>query len=243
MTVVFVPPSGLPSDSRKKSLAKNPDVERQDKFRKDPRVPVEFRADDVDYVNSTLDRGHLANSANYRTTQTLNDDTFYFSNMSPQVGIGFNRHYWGRLERSIRDLAKDETVARVFVFTGQIFMPEQAPERGEAPSDNSSNEFTVTYRFIGANHVPVPTHYFKSILAVRDDKNSGGKPRLRLWSYILPNEAIDSDRNIDDFAVTTDYLEHWAGFNLWSNLAADIAGDLESKKIAAWQELPASSVD
>ena len=58
------------------SLELGTSVDRQDRFRVDPRVPVEFRANDADYTNSTRDRGHLANSANHRGTQAANDDTF-----------------------------------------------------------------------------------------------------------------------------------------------------------------------
>ena len=224
----------------RESLEPGTDVDRQDRFRVDPRVPVEFRANDADYTNSTRNRGHLANSANHRGTQAANDDTFYFSNMSPQVGVGFNQHYWARLENSVRNLAERPEIARVYLFTGPLFMPDEQPARGTAPADNSTDEFAVTYRFIGANHVPVPTHYFKAILAVRDDRLSTGlgTPRFQMWAYILPNQAIDSTTAIQDFGVTTDFLEHWAGFDLWSRLAEDIEANLESSTRAPWEPLP-----
>ena len=86
------------------SLQVGTGVDRQDRFRRDPRIAEEFRAELPDYVNSDRDRGHLANSANHRLTQAQNDDTFYLSNMSPQVGVGLNQAYWRRLEDSIRNL-------------------------------------------------------------------------------------------------------------------------------------------
>lgn len=37
-------------------------------------------------------------------SQAAMDETFYLSNISPQVGSGFNRDYWARLEAFIRSL-------------------------------------------------------------------------------------------------------------------------------------------
>lgn len=34
------------------------------------------------------------------------DDTFSLTNISPQVGKGFNRDYWARFEKYVRDLTK-----------------------------------------------------------------------------------------------------------------------------------------
>ena len=48
---------------------------------------------------SGFDRGHLAPAANHRLNQAICDETFLMSNMSPQVGAGFNRDKWEHLER------------------------------------------------------------------------------------------------------------------------------------------------
>jgi DNA/RNA endonuclease G (NUC1) len=40
------------------------------------------------------DRGHLAPAANHKISQDAMRDTFVLSNISPQVGKGFNRDYW-----------------------------------------------------------------------------------------------------------------------------------------------------
>ena len=225
------------------SLVVGTGVDRQDLFREDPRIPVELRAALDDYSGSGRDRGHLANSANHRLTQAMNDDTFYLSNMSPQVGNSFNRHYWARLEASVRNLAERPDIARVYLFTGPLFMPDDAPDQGTAPSNNGSDEFSVTYRFVGPNHVPEPTHYFKAVFAVRDDRLGPPEdtPRYQMWAFILPNEAIASNTPIGDFGVTTDFLEHWAGFDLWDKLADDAEADLESHTETPWEPLPPSS--
>jgi endonuclease G len=62
------------------------------KFQEDPDVPALFRSKLADYTKSGYDRGHMAPAGDAVADQTAMDQTFYLSNMSPQVGIGFNRH-------------------------------------------------------------------------------------------------------------------------------------------------------
>ena len=54
-------------------------------FRPDEQVSVLFRPDDNDYKKSNFDRGHLAAAANHFHDQQAMDDTFLFTNISPQV--------------------------------------------------------------------------------------------------------------------------------------------------------------
>ena len=51
------------------------------------------------------------------------DDTFYLTNMSPQVGAGFNRNYWSRLEQFVRQLTT--VYADVYVLTGPLWLPKR----------------------------------------------------------------------------------------------------------------------
>lgn len=55
-------------------------------FREDDSVHAYHRATNADYRGSGFDRGHLAAAANHRWSQKAMDDTFYLSNVAPQVG-------------------------------------------------------------------------------------------------------------------------------------------------------------
>lgn len=212
----------------KKSLEKK--VDRKDEFRPDRRIPSEFRSELSDYKGSGLDRGHLACSADHLGSREINSATFFLTNMSPQVGVGFNRGYWRFLEQAIRKRALDPGIEELFVFTGPLFMPVDAPPQGQAngtyaeslvsEEDDDYNEtesdkpLTVTYRLIGNDHVPVATHYFKAILEVPKDKERS----VKVYTFVLPNQAIDKDTPLSQFSRSVDFLEHWAGFDLWSEL-------------------------
>jgi endonuclease G len=70
-------------------------VERSDNFRPDYRIPEMFRVDLQDYSGSGHDRGHLVASADKRSVELENSETFLLSNMSPQKPTstaGFGKH-------------------------------------------------------------------------------------------------------------------------------------------------------
>lgn len=56
-------------------------------------------------------------------------------------------------------------------------------------------KFYVKYQVIGANHVAVPTHFYKVIVGETAD----GK--LELESYVMPNQVIDNDVPLTSFQV------------------------------------------
>ena len=72
-----------------------------------------------DYRKSGYDRGHMAPAANMKWDQAAMDESFYFSNMAPQVGPGFNRGIWARLEAKIRDWTKER--GDLIVITGPVY--------------------------------------------------------------------------------------------------------------------------
>lgn len=183
------------------------EVGRKNRFRSDKRIPVEFRAELSDYRGSGFDRGHLAPSADHVLTREDNDATFFLSNISPQVGQGFNRGIWRDLEAAIRDRARARDVAAIYVFTGPLFV---------------SKNGVVTYKVIGNNHVPVPTHYFKALSVVRINGT------IRLYTFVLPNKKTAG--KLSEFMVSVDMLEGWAGIDLWPDLEGG-----ESQERVAWE--------
>lgn len=80
-----------------------------------------FRSQNTDYKGSGFDRGHLAAAGNHKSTQKCIEQTFYLTNMAPQVGQGFNRDSWNRLEKYVRKLTK--MYANVYCCTGPLYLP------------------------------------------------------------------------------------------------------------------------
>ena len=80
-------------------------VERKDNFRPDPQVPERHRVVHSDYTRTGYDRGHLAPAAAMRWSFDAMNDSFFMTNIAPQVGSGFNQLIWKSLERRMRHVA------------------------------------------------------------------------------------------------------------------------------------------
>lgn len=159
-------------------------------FMEDPLIPLPLRASKEDYKGSGFDRGHLSPAGNARSSSEMMRDTFYLSNISPQHPL-LNRKYWLKLEKYVRDLTKIYPV--VYVVTGPLFLPKKAKD----------GKRYVEYQVIGENDVAVPTHYFKVIRGKRE-----------VWeteAYIIPNQPIEQDPPLKNFAVTLEKVEKAAG--------------------------------
>ena len=74
----------------------NPSTKRKDNFRSDPKVKT-GSASLSDYKGSGYDRGHLAPAADFKWSATAMSESFYMSNMSPQVP-SFNRGIWKNMK-------------------------------------------------------------------------------------------------------------------------------------------------
>lgn len=161
---------------------------RGTQFKEDPRIPELFRATKKDYQHSGFDRGHLASAASHTNIGEALSETFFLSNVSPQVPA-FNRGYWKTLEKHVRVLAQRHGI--VEVVTGPLFLSEQNPKDGKR---------YVTYQVIGDNEVAVPTHFFKAI-----QYNSSTD------AYILPNKCIPSTTPLGQFKSTIQKIEKASG--------------------------------
>jgi len=82
-------------------------AKRKDNFRPDPLVTPKCSATLADYatVGKTHDRGHMAPAANNTQNDDIMSESFYLSNMQPQLANN-NRGAWRLLESAEREWAK-----------------------------------------------------------------------------------------------------------------------------------------
>ncbi|XP_017465932.1 PREDICTED: endonuclease G, mitochondrial-like [Rhagoletis zephyria] len=187
---------------------------RESYYQADMSVPSNFRADLTDYRDSRFDRGHLAAAGNHKCHQTHCNETFYLTNIAPQVGKGFNRDAWNNLEIYVRDLT--ERYGSVYVCTGPIYKPKHQL-RGVTDAEHCGkvdDKWCVEYEVIGENTVAVPTHFFKVITV--ESKLPGGSPYME--AYIMPNAPISSSTNIRNFLADIREIEHIAGLQFFNGL-------------------------
>ena len=174
------------------------DMERTDDYRADPAVE-NGSASLADYSGSGYDRGHLAPAGDMEWDQTAMSESFFLSNMSPQLA-SFNRYIWKDLEADVRDSAK--TNGKIHIVTGPIFGEGYPP-----------------LATIGENNVSVPSHYYKVVLDYT-------QPGIKGIGFILANES--SDEPLSTFAKTIDEVEIETGIDFYHMLPDSIEEEVES---------------
>ena len=92
---------------------------RTNDYRHDPLLPGPVKA--KDYHGSGYDRGHLVPAADMKLNHQSMSETFYMTNMSPQVA-GFNRRIWAGIESHIRSQVSDFGMAHV--ITAPVLTPD-----------------------------------------------------------------------------------------------------------------------
>jgi endonuclease G, mitochondrial len=168
------------------------------KFRQEPNLPdTAPGAVDDDYKGSGFDRGHQAPSADFKSSADLMADTFFLSNVVPQVGKGFNQGIWRELEALVREVAIDR--GELYVITGPVYQEKKtvAINPGEDACGADFALKPLEEKAIGASRVAVPAALYKIAF----------DPRLgRLNAYLLPN--IDH-RGLQGRSSDVEYLEKY----------------------------------
>ncbi|KAJ3815682.1 hypothetical protein F5876DRAFT_61275 [Lentinula aff. lateritia] len=176
-------------------------------FMEDDTIPVPFRARLTDYLRSGYDRGHMVPAADAKFSQEAMNETFYLSNMAPQVGEGFNRHYWAYLEDWCRRLTG--SFSDVYVFTVPLYLPRR----------DSDGKWRITHEVIGSPpNVSVPTHFAKVVLTSKPASPSTPNIlELAMGAFVLPNAPIADDTPLEKFVMPVEAVERAAGLALFSD--------------------------
>ena len=99
----------------------NGSAQRKDDFRPDPEVPPQFRASLQDYAGQPYDRGHMAPAGNATNNPDAMSQTFFLTNMVPQVPNN-NRGIWKQIETLARNWVAKQ--GEVYIITGTIYTPQ-----------------------------------------------------------------------------------------------------------------------
>lgn len=177
---------------------------RSNKFVEDPFVPT-GSAMNADYSKSGFDRGHLAPAADMGRSATTMKESFYYSNMSPQLP-SFNRGIWKHLEALVHNWAIDYD--SIIVVTGPVL--------GKG------------LETIGPDKVAVPRYYYKVILDAHSRPMKGiafllpnaSSSSESLQSYVVTIDYVEKMTGIDFFPALPDKeedeLESERCLNCWS---------------------------
>jgi len=167
----------------------------EDYFLKKLKADSSFEYDGFGY-----DRGHLAPSADFRWSKTALSESYYYSNMSPQLAA-FNRGSWGELEDAIRGYLYRNNNTSLYVLTGPVL----------------TSDLPTVPR--AKNKVAVPRQYWKVVVDLTNKKGIG---------FLMPNENIT--KVLGTFAVPINDIEKLTGLNFFNKLPEALQEELESQR-------------
>lgn len=193
----------------------DPDVPRSEQ----PSVTGEFSGSRYPGSNTRYDRGHICASQDRMCSQEVNEQTFYMTNMMPQVNV-FNAGIWAKMEIQVRDWNRPGFRDTLYVVKGGTIDTDVVTLNG-VTIDRSNNVLAST-----RSGFPVPRYFFMALLC----KNSQGYKALGFWVEHL-NEDHSGDR-LRDYAVNIRTLEQRTGIDFFCNLPDDVEEHVETLPVA-----------
>ena len=186
---------------------------RSDKWDYDPIVPRRYQGD-ATRSYAGYDRGHQLPSADRLCNAAANEQTFYFTNITPQ-NANLNQGIWETLEAQVRgQISGCDTL---YVVTGCVLSTEAAPD--------------IDYvKDVQGRDVAVPKAYYKVILKYKYGDPNGGYSAIGFW---LENRSYGSQVIGRSNALSVDEIEKRTGFDFFVNLKDEYQKEAEAKFDAA----------
>ena len=184
----------------------------------DPGIPRSWQSsgstDDYDNGNGYA-RGHHCASEDRQSCRNANDQTFYYTNQSPQWQNSFNGGMWASLEGAVQSHAPTGRDT-LYVVVGTLFDP------------------LVTHASNDGGLVARPSHFYK-LLMLCSFNAMGDMIGANGVAYLYTNEAHTTGTYNDaTFRKSIDYIEGLTGFDFFANVPPGLQSTAESTNDSLW---------
>lgn len=188
---------------------------RTDDWNYDPNVPHAYQPELFrGFGGGGYDRGHQLPSADRTCCKEANQQTFYFTNMTPQLGAKFNQKIWASFETNVRDWSR--TADTLYVVTGCVVKGST-----KTATDNSGKS------------VKVPAGYFKALLWYSKSSTvTANNAGYRAAAFYLEHKNYDQTGIDRSMSMSVDELEAMTGMDFFPNLEARV-GETVAARIEA----------
>lgn len=191
------------------SMYTNKTVNRTDAWAYDPVLGKAYSSAPFSGYGGSYARGHQLPSADRLCSYDANAQTFYGSNMTPQLNA-HNEGIWQELETKVRTIAnKSDTT---YVVTGCIVAGS-----------------TTTTTDSDGNRMTVPAAYFKALLRYAKASTLG---QWNAAAFYLEHRSY-SESIGKQHSMSIDELEKITGMDFFVNLPAKVGADQAAKIEAA----------
>ncbi len=199
---------------------RNKTVSRSDDpFQDDPKISSDQKIGNRGF-GGIYNRGHLCASADRLYSREANEQTFYMTNMSPQIG-SFNQGYWITLEEFVQTKGRDSNFAdTLYVCKGGTIGDKQILEYVTRPN---------------GLEVPVPKYYFMALLRVKNNTYSSIAFYMEHKEYGYTYKHHVSMAEMAKNVVTVDRLEELTGIDFFHNLPNSVESAVERQySLTVW---------
>lgn len=167
----------------------------------------------VNYPENFYARGHQLPNADRSAVPQMMQQTYYSTNMTPQLQNGFNGGIWKNLEEAVRcAIPHNDTL---YIVTGASFTKGGAEEPVKMIVNRNDGK-----------SLPVPNYYWKVVMKVR---RLEGKPvEACAVGFWMPHSDLKG-HDYAEFAVSVDQIEDWTGFDFYVHLEDSLEKKAEAQ--------------
>ncbi len=187
-------------------------TKRTNAWSTDPYL-LDYTDNAYDFRGSGYDRGHLVASADRLYSIPANEQTFFYSNMSPQVH-SFNGGIWASLENKVQGWGALSAIRdTLYVVKGGTIRDDQVMGT------------------IGESKIVIPKYYFMALLA----KKGATYKSIGFW---FEHRAHPQPYSLTDYALSVEELEELTGIDFFHNLPDSVEQVVENQFIIDdWPDL------
>ena len=177
-------------------------VSRSDAWGWDPKIPAAYDTSNF-FRRSGYSRGHLVASEDRTFSQAANEQTFYYTNMSPQLQT-HNAGIWHHLEHRVQEWGRDRSFCdNLYVAKGGTIREGQIEEQ----------------RLKGK--MVIPRYYWMALLMKKGKKYEG-------IAFLTEHRKYGKGERIDELTLSIRELEQFTGLDFFYHLPDEVEQAVET---------------
>lgn len=186
----------------KKGVSWNGKTWYNDPFQIDPEISDKLQPSIKEFGSSGFQRGHIVASEDRICSMDVNGQTFYMTNMQPQIGE-FNGRIWADMEAKIRNFLTYNMSTQAAYANDTMYVCKGGTiDKSEQILGYTKNRFIV------------PKYFFAAVMI----KNKSGHKAIGFW---FEHKVYPSTEKLSAHIVNIAKLEELTGIDFFCNLPDD----------------------
>lgn len=174
-----------------------------DPFQPDPELPEEYVFTREEIKRNGFQRGHIVASYDRVYSKDANEQTYYYSNMSPMISR-FNTGIWLNLEGLVQNWGRNKSFCdTLYIVKGGTISEGMYYTKGTCPT--------------------VPKYYFMALLGLLPNNT------YQAIGFWFEHKIYQNGELLKDYAMSIDELEEKCGIDFFCNLNDNLEKAVEKQ--------------